>query len=162
LKRVLSLLLVMLIVLGCIGVIACSGEETDTSTSQDSEEDNEVAKPPEEEATTLHGEDGVTWEDMPVYSGADQIAKGAWSIPPAEGDWSKVEWHYYETNDTPGNVVQFYKSQMPDNGWQENMWMDAGGMSWSFYQKNNEQDGAMIWIATDDGTTIIALMRATQ
>ena len=160
-KRALSLVLVMLIVLGCVSLVACGGEENGVSTPQDSEAENGEAKS-EEEVSTLSSGDGLIWKDMPIYSGAKTIAKGAWAIPAAEEDWSKVEWRYYETNDTLSEVAKFYKSQMPDSGWQETMWMDAGEMSWAFYQKNNEQDGAMIWVNANNGNTVIALMRATQ
>ena len=171
-RKVMSLVLVLIMVLGCISLVACGGEEKGVTTPEDSEEETSEAEASEEEtseaeaseeeAGTPSGGDGLTWKDMPVYSGAGQIARGAWAIPPAEGDWSKVEWRYYEINDTPGKIAAFYKSQMPENGWQEMMWMDAGEMSWGFYQKNDEQDGAMVWVAVDDGNSVIALMRATQ
>jgi len=165
LKRVLSLILVMVLALGCIGFVACGSAEDkeEEETAAEAEEEEAVAEEEEEEeSSAVSNGDGISWNDMPIYSGAKQIVKGAWMIPPAEGDWSKVEWRYYESGDTADDITDFYRSKMPDIGWQETMWMDAGEMSWAFYQKNDEQDGAMIWITADNGDSVIALMRATQ
>jgi hypothetical protein len=146
-KKAISLLLVL--VLGCIGLVACGGGEGSSGG----------AAPPEEEGTPPSG-GGFTWNDMPVYPGANQVQKGSWSMPPAEGDYSKVEWRYYETGDSMSTVASYYRSQMPAKGWQEMGWMgmEAGG----YYSKNNEQDGAMIWVGSDEGETFLSLMRATQ
>ena len=161
-KKLLLLLLVVALVLGCNGLIACGSYEKEAAESRETEEETKETEE-EEEAGTVSAGDGLTWKDMPVYSGAREIAKGAWAIPPAdEEDWSEVEWRYYEVNDSSGDVTKFYKSEMPENGWDEIMWMDAGEMSWAFYQKNNEQDGAMIWVTADNGNAIIAMMRATE
>jgi len=162
LKKLLSLVLVIALVFGCNGLIACGSDEKEVAESQESEEETKETEE-EKEASTVSSGDGITWKDMPIYSGAKEIAKGAWAIPPAEEeDWSEVEWRYYESKDSSSDVTKFYKSEMPDNGWQEIMWMDAGEMSWAFYQKNDEQDGAMIWVTADNGNAIIALMRATE
>jgi len=161
LKKALSLVLVLLVVLGSTGLIACGGEEKKVADSQDTEETAQESEPEQETGTPSSG-DGVTWKDMPVYSGADQTAKGAWAVPPAEGDWSEVEWRYYKAKAAVSDVTRFYRSKMPENGWEEMMWMEAGEAGWAFYQKNDEQDGAMVWVAADNGNCIIALMRATE
>ena len=148
-KKAISLLLVLM--LGCVGLVACGGGEGSSGG----------AAPPEEEGTPPSG-GGFTWNDMPVYPGANQVQKGSWSIPPAEGDYSKVEWRYYETGDSMSTVASYYRSQMPAEGWQEMGWMEMEDVSWGYYSKNNEQDGAMIWVGSDEGETFISLMRATQ
>jgi len=95
LKKLLSLLLVSILVLAGISLFACGGEEEveETQTPPTSE----PARALEKEPVTAPSTGGLTWNDMPVYSGAKQVTKGSWSIPPAEGDYSKVEWRYYET-----------------------------------------------------------------
>ena len=124
------------------------------TTSQDSEE---------EEASTPSGGGGQTWEDIPVYPGANQVANIAGEIPPPAGDWSEMKWRYYETNDTVVQVADFYKSQMPNNGWEQSQWIDGGeSMSFGFYEKSNGQDGAMIWEIIDGSNTFFALMRGWQ
>ena len=56
----------------------------------------------------------------------------------------------------------FYRMEMPKNGWQEMMWMEAQDVTWAYYSKNDEQDGTMVWLSADERTTVFALMRATQ
>jgi len=85
-----------------------------------------------------------------------------WTIPSEEGEWTQLEWRYYETGASVSTVTDFYKSQMPGNGWEEPFWMESSELSWSYYSKNNEQDGAMVWIGSEEGETFIVLMRATE
>jgi len=111
---------------------------------------------------------GLNWDDMPVYAGAKQIQEETWAIPPTGGDWAKVEWRYYRMDDDVNDVrmvTMFYKMEMPKNGWEgweEIDQMQTQDMSWGYYTKNNEKDGATVWIGNDDGKTIFAIMRATK
>ena len=148
-KKVISLVLVVVMMLGCIGLVACGGGE-------------EVGQPPTEEEEAPPSGVGLTWADMPVYPGANQIEEMTWTIPPAEGDYSTLEWRYYETRASVSEVAAFYKSQMPGKGWQEAMWMAVEEMQWGYYSKNNEQDVAWVWIGSEEGKTVISLMRATE
>lgn len=158
-KKVISLVLVVVMMLGCVGLVACGGEEGVTTPPPE----EAAPPPPEEEAPPPPPPaGGLTWNDMPVYPGVNQVQKGAWSIPPEEGEWSRVEWRYYETGDSVSTVVAFYKSQMPGNGWEETFWMEMDEMRWGYYSKNNEQDAAMVWVGSDEGKTFVALMRATE
>jgi len=157
LKKVMSLLVALIIVLGCFSFVACGGGE-ENGTAKPSNGDKTT--PAKEEQAPSNG--GLTWTDMPIYSGAKQAQKGSWSIPVEEGEWSHVEWRYYETGDSADKVASFYKSQMPGKGWHEDMWMEAEGIAWAFYTKNNEADGAMFWVSSEEGETFFALMRATE
>lgn len=149
-KKVISLVLVVVMMLGCIGFVACGDGE-------------EVGPPPtEEEEAPPPSEDGLTWNDMPVYPGANRIQEMTWTIPSEEGEWTQLEWRYYETGASLSTIVSFYKSEMPGNGWQQPFWMESPEGSWSYYVKNNERDMAMVWIASEEGKTFIALMRATE
>ena len=51
---------------------------------------------------------------------------------------------------------------MPDNGWTENANLDTAGFVWLSYDKNNQNDAAIVWISTQDNATVIALMRASR
>lgn len=73
-----------------------------------------------------------------------------------------MEWRYYETGDSVSTVAAFYRTEMPKKGWQEVGWMETEEMSWLGYSKNNEKDGAIIWIDSEEGKTFIALMRGTD
>jgi hypothetical protein len=160
-KKVISLVLVLVIMLGCVGLTACGGEKGE-GVGTTPPTNGEPTAPAEKETPSSGG--GLTWNDMPVYPGANQITKGTWTIPPAEeGDYSKVEWRYYETGDSASDVAAFYKSQMPSKGWEEIGWMEMQDMSWGIYNKNNEEDAAMVWTGSgEEGKTVIALMRATK
>ena len=157
-KKAISLVLALVLILGLVGLVACggNGDEADNGTTATPTAGNETEAP--------SSNSGLTWNDMPIYSGADQVQKGNWAIPADEEGWSKVEWRYYETGDGTANVIAFYKSEMPDQGWEEIMWMEAEGIAYAYYSKNNEADGAMFWcgLDEDENKTVFALMRATQ
>jgi len=157
LKKIISLVLVVVMMLGCVGFIACGGGE---EVGQPPTEEEEA--PPTEEEEAPPSEDGLTWNDMPVYPGANRIQEMTWTIPSEEGEWTKLEWRYYETGASVSTVTDFYKSQMPGNGWQETFWMEMEEMQWGYYSKNNEQDVAWVWIGSEEGKTVISLMRATE
>lgn len=159
-KKLLSLVLIFALILGCVGLAACGNgaEEEEEATPPPAEEE---APPEEEEVEPPSGRE-LSWSDIPVYSGADQIQKGSWAMPPAQGEWTKVEWRYYETGDSVDQVASFYRDKMPDKGWDEMMWMEVEGMAWAYYAQNNEKDGAMFWVTSDEDKTVFALMRASQ
>ena len=141
-KKLMPLLLILFLMLGFSCLVACGGGSGIPSS---------VA--------------GLTWDDMPVYAGAKQIQEATWAIPPTEEDWSKVEWQYYRMDDDVNDVrmvTMFYKMEMPKNGWKEIDQMQTQDMSWGYYTKNNEKDGATVWIGNDDGKTVFAIMRATK
>jgi len=159
LKKVLSLVLVVVMMLGCIGFVACGGGEGETTPPPSN---GETAPPSNGETTPPPSGVGLTWADIPVYPGANQIQEMTWTIPSEEGEWTKMEWRYYETGASVSAVATFYKSQMPGKGWQETFWMEVEEMQWGWYSKNNEQDGAIVSINSEEGKTFIALMRATE
>ena len=145
-KKVMPLLLILFSMLGFSCLVACGGGSGIPSS---------VA--------------GLNWDDIPVYAGAKQIQEATWAIPPTEGDWSKVEWRYYRMDDDVNEmtenvrmVTMFYKMEMPKNGWKEIEQMQTQDMSWGYYAKNNEKDGATVWIGNDDGKAVFAIMRATK
>ena len=159
-NKLLSLLLVIILALSVVCFSACGNGDESKEIEEPSA--TEPAEAPEKEPAKESSTGGISWNDMPVYSGAKQVQKGSWSIPAAEGDYSKVEWRYYESGDNTETIADFYKTKMPDNGWEEMGWMEVPDMSWGLYSKNNEEDEAMVWVALDDGDTVIAMMRARQ
>ena len=98
-------------------------------------------------------------------AGAKQIQEASWAIPSTEGDWSEVGWRYYRMDDDVCDVrmvAMFYKMEMPKSGWNEADQVQTQDMSWGYYTKNNEKDGAIVWVGSDGGKTVFALMRATK
>jgi hypothetical protein len=164
-----SLIFVVFSILALVLVGACGGDNGDngdteetttaqTTTPQTSDE----PEPTEPSNGGNGGGGGLTWDDMPIYGGVDQIEEFSMTFSPDEGDYSEFEWRYYETGADIDDVIDFYKDEMPDNGWDEQMWMDAGEVAYGMYFKNNEKDAAMVWIAAEEGDTLIGLWRASE
>jgi hypothetical protein len=161
-KKVALIMSILIITLSCVGLVACGGG--DGNGNGNGAKPTATATPTTTPTSTSAPSGGLTWDDIPLYSGASQVQKGSWAIPAEQGEWSKVEWRYYETGDSTDDVASFYKSSMPGKGWDEMMWMEAEGIAWAYYTKNNEKDGAMFWCSLDEeeNKTLFALMRATQ
>jgi len=155
-KKTLLFVILAILLIGCTSLVACGGNNEDTATQEPAKTTSASTK------TTAASSGGLTWNDMPVYSGAKQVQKGSWSIPANEGDYSKVEWRYYEASGSAADVVSYYKSKMPGNGWTETAWMEMGTTAWGMYNKNSEKDAAMVWIMAEDGKTILSMMRAAK
>lgn len=172
----LALIFVIISVLSLLMVGACggNGDNEETSAAQTSNpttqpassEPEPTTSEPEptttEESNGGSGGGGFTWNDVPIYGGASQVQEFNISIPPEEGEYSRVEWRYYETGDDIDKVVDFYKDKMPDNGWDEMMWMDMMEIAYGMYMKNNEKDACMVWLSGMEGETQIALWRASE
>jgi hypothetical protein len=165
-----SLIFVVIAVLALVLVGACGGDGDDeTSAAQTSAQTSNPTTQPsssEPETTTTESSGGngggFTWDDVPIYGGADQIQEFNISIPPEEGEYSRVEWRYYETGDDIDDVVDFYRDKMPDKGWDEIAWMDMMEIAYGMYMKNDEADAAMVWLSSTNGDTQIALWRASE
>lgn len=164
-KKVVSVVLLVVMVLACVSVAACRpvvvvqppAEEPAPATPEPS-----PSQPSNGGVTPPSSSGGFTWNDVPAYPGAAQVAKGSWTEPPEEGEMSKVEWRHYQTGDGQDNVVSFYKSAMPGKGWQEMASMEMGELSWLMYTKNNEADLAWVYVGEGDGGTLIHLMRGSE
>jgi cytochrome c553 len=163
--------LITVVIVSCFGFIACGKKtptttqaETITTTQKPLTTTAETSAP----ATTTPVQTvlgGLTWNDMPVYPGAVAVSEMTMNFPAdEENDWTKSEHRVYETSDDVAAVSDFYEAQMPANGWEEMMTMNTGEASMYNYTKNNEQDGAYIWIVTDEdeGKTVIQMTRGTS
>jgi hypothetical protein len=155
-KKALLFVILAVLLIMCIGLVACGGNNEGTATQEPAKTTAASTK------TTVASSGGLTWNDMPVYSGAKETQKGSWSIPANEGDYSKVEWRYYEVSGSMADIVSYYKSKMPGNGWTETAWMEMGTTAWGMYNKNSEKDASMVWIMAEGGKTILSMMRATK
>ena len=163
-KRLSLLVLILVIALGCISLVGCgNGGDTPALSAPEQADTPEEPVVPEDAIPEISvPSDTSFWSDLPIYPGANEVQQMSWSIPPADGDYSRVEWHYYETGDQVTAVSAFYKGQMVSSGWQEMGWMEMPEMNWGMYTKNNEEDAAMVWIANEEGKTMFALMRALK
>jgi len=156
-KKMVSIILTMVLIAGTISLMACgSSEEVENDQAATEEEESSHE---ETEETSSQSE---WWSDVPVYAGAKEIQKGSWAIPADDGEFSKVTWKYYECSDSAAKVSAYYKDEMPEEDWNETFWMESQDTSWGYYYKNNQEDGAMVWVSTDGNKTIIAVMRGGQ
>jgi hypothetical protein len=173
LKKVVSLLITSILLVIGLSLVACGGNENGTATTTKPPSTTPVntnlttttATTPTNTtaAQTTVPSSGLSWDDIPIYGGAGQIKKGSWSIPPADdSEYSKFEWRYYEASAGVDTVSVYYRSQMPAKGWTEKGWTEIEGMRWGMYDRNNENDAAMIWVNNQDGKTVIAVWRATK
>ena len=161
-KRI-SPILVVIAVLALVLVGACGGDNGEEETTATTTAATSAATTTAQTTQPSNGGGGgLTWNDMPIYGGADQIEEFSMSFSPDEGDYSEWEWRYYETGADIDDVIDFYKDKMPDNGWDEQMWADMGEVAYGMYFKNNEKDAAMVWIATEGGDTLVGLWRASE
>ena len=161
-KRI-SPILVVIAVVALVLVGACGGENGEEETTAAATTTTAAATTTTQTTQPSNGGGGgLTWNDMPIYGGADQIEEFSMSFSPDDADYSEFEWRYYETGADVEDVIDFYKDEMPDNGWDETMWLDAGEIAYGLYMKNNEKDAAMVWISTDGADTLVGLWRATE
>ena len=161
-KRI-SPILVVIAVVALVLVGACGGENGEEETTAAATTTTAAATTTAQTTQPSNGGGGgLTWNDMPIYGGADQIEEFSMSFSPDDADYSEFEWRYYETGADVDDVIDFYKDKMPDNGWDETMWLDAGEVAYGLYMKNNEKDAAMVWIAAEGGDTLVGLWRATE
>jgi hypothetical protein len=148
-------------VLALVFAGACGGNGTATEDETTAGETTQLTET-EDETTPDNGDGNLTWNDMPIYSGAGQIQEFSMSFSPNTGEYAEYEWRYYECSADAADVIDFYRDAMGDNGWDETMWLDAGDAAYGMYTKNNEDDAALVWIADDGGTTLIGLWRAAK
>jgi hypothetical protein len=129
---------------------------SDDDTTPPSDDDT---TPPSDDDTTPPSGGVFTWDDIPIYPGAELVYELSDTV---EG-WSRTEWRCYSTGDSESMVIAFYQSQMPTMGWQEimQMKMKIEG-DYSYYDKNQAQDTATVSIQSDEGPTVIAIWRASR
>jgi len=151
-KKLISIMLALVLMLSCSALIACGGGDDNTpEQTKQNQQDNSTPKP---------ASGSFTWDDIPLYPGASDAEKFSMTIPGAEtGEYERIEWRYYTTNDSVDDVISFYADEMPDNGWAEMATMSMGETSWSFWSQNNEETGAFIGVMQDDGHTILWMWR---
>ena len=167
-KKISFLLIGLLLVtaLLCSGLSACGSDEgKETEAEKTTEEEKVIVEEEEEEEEKEEqSSDGdFTWNDMPVYPHADQITELSMMFPPTGAeDYTEMEQRYYETSKDLDDVVDWYKSEMPKEDWNEVGRFGSPEMTWVMYNKNNENDFAATMFAVDESGTVMVLMRASR
>lgn len=146
-----------------VGVWCGQGLEDGMSTEEPTEEPaeeptEEPAEEPAEEPTSPVGGGDVTWDDVPVYPGADRTMEFSGSMGGEEGDCDRLEWRYYEVSADPADVADYYLDEMPGHGWTKYGEMKMSGVgAWSMWTKGDGADAAYIY-AMGDGEEDTVLM----
>jgi hypothetical protein len=117
---------------------------------------------PTKTSTTSPGT-GDIWNDIPVYPNAKVAEDEGFSLAVGgDASYSQIEWHFYASTDAFSKVVDFYKKQIPVNGWTKMMWVDTGEMSYGSFQKNNETRMCLVYIIKSEGGAGINIQSAAK
>lgn len=138
---------------------------TEAAETQEPAETAEATKTAEAEQPSGGG-GGTDIGDIPVYPGAEKTGEfsGDYSLPLLGEnldveDYGNTEWAVYETNDSAGDVGDWYRGKMTDAGWNEENWFDTSmgdGAAWGSYTKNDGDNAAWVVISgTEDKTEIV-------
>jgi hypothetical protein len=171
-KKAISLLMLLLLPLGLV-VYGCGDSDKSTATTSagsgqsstmtTSTGGGQTTISHDSTTVTVGSSSDITWNDVPVYPGADSVHEASWSLPPTdEHEYAEAEWRYFEVGASTDDVGSFYESKMPDNGWEEVMNFDMAETKYFLYTKDNETQAAMVWVSTNDNKTVFALMRASK
>ena len=117
-------------------------------------DDEEGAPATASSGAPASGGEGLTWDDVPTYPGAD-TDESAWMTTSA-GESLQSETRIYVTSDSTDDVAAFYKAKIVANGWDQAMWTSSGDVENGIFTKGSEQNVAQIMIMDqgDQGTTI--------
>jgi hypothetical protein len=106
---------------------------------------------------------GDIWSNVPIYPGAQKADDTGFSITvPGDPSYSQIEWRFFASTDDYAKVVDYYKKQMPANGWNKMMWVESDEMSWGSFEKNNEARLVLIYIVNDEGGVGINIQSAAK
>ncbi len=166
-KRLLPILVAVSLVTGSLALSGCGGtaESAKPSASQPSGASASSQPPAGGQSGGSSGAGALLsdlWAGIPVYSGASQIQSTNWAAPPSDGDFVKIEWRYYDVNDSAAKIADYYKAQMPAKGWTQQAWTDTPNMSMGVYVKNDEKNTALIYVITEDGKTKLYIMSGAK
>ena len=153
-KKVILIMLLLVIILSCVGITACTcGKESEIiSALKDAQEQaqNQQQTPAKTTAqSTKPSGDAESFGDIPIYPGAKQLYKIK-GEEPMDGQAATVEHRLYGTSDSTDKVVAFYKKEMPANGWTETFWSESDLLNMGTFEKNGQQSVAVIAISSNE------------
>jgi hypothetical protein len=139
-----------------------STNPTATGGSRTSTAKTSTTSSPPKTTTTSSGT-GDIWKDIPVYPNAQRAEdEGFQMTGGADESYSQIEWHFFASSDEIAKVVNFYKKQMPANGWTKMMFFDGDEMSYGAFQKNNETRMCLVYMIQSEGGTAINIQSAAK
>jgi hypothetical protein len=142
------------------GNVACTtkGPEKEPAPA---ESPSTVSQSPQSQGGTP-SDSGSIWDNMPLSFRKSAVGTGSQSIPAQPSEWSNTEWRYYQSPDALPTLRNYFRSEMPRNGWDQEEWVDDGDSSLSLWTSNSGADRAMVWMEPEGQGTFIALARSTR
>jgi hypothetical protein len=185
-KRSWICLLMVLAVVAGGALVACGGGSNDkkaTPTTEAQEQQQEESTPSTKATTekkttptpkSNSGSSDSSLGDVPVYPGATKLTSGEWSgsegAMPAigsdvnAGDYNNVAYAMYETNDSPQDVLDWYKDKM--SGWKDEGSFSGGSEgemgAYAAWTKDDGKVAAWITVGESEGTTSLGIWTGTQ
>jgi len=156
-KRLLFLVFALVLVTACGAVVGCGGGGGGVAD----EIQNQQGQPQveEQQSTSTSDESSGGPGDIPVYPGADRIAK----VDTEDDSLSvtrTIEQLIYYTDDSAEEVAVFYRDKMKDNGWDETAWAEMQEGYIGSYEKG-QYTTATVSITPDvNGKTAITIIWA--
>jgi hypothetical protein len=147
LKKVLSLILALVMVLVCVSFTGCLKKGLTVGDNTINIPDSEGGGGITVQGSTGGGETPENFGDIPIYPGCKQLAKIT-GEEDMNGQPGILDHRIYSTSDSVDKVVSFYKTQMPANGWTEESWYEST-MNVGTYNKG-EQSYAVIAVTPAD------------
>jgi hypothetical protein len=166
-KKTISIVIALLVILSCVGTTACDSEKekgaTQTQTqSQQQKTTGAAPKTTQPQSAGSAGGSSAGWSDMPIYPGAQENMKvSSDKNETINNKPAVIESRMYTTSDKRDNVVAFFKDKMPANGWKETVWTETKvgdkGSSIGQYDKNGGDSISIVQISDTDKGTLIKL-----
>jgi predicted small lipoprotein YifL len=154
-NKVILMALALLLILSCVGLIACGSKGSGESTTAAAK--TTAGQTAVQTTVPSGGGGGGTWLDVPIYPGAKLLMDQTFNNP--NDRYSKESHRVYESTDSLDKVAAFYKSGMPANGWTETIWSQVQVLITAQYEKNNKKDFAAVTVGYSKDKTTISLTR---
>lgn len=158
--RVSRWLLVVLFVVFSAGLAwACGGEEEEEAGAPAAT--SPAGETPEAREDGDVDAGGEAFDDVRVPAGADETGSGEWSgtIPglvPGQGadpgDYTSIEFKEYEVDDSPSDIVEFFRKELKD--WDEGFVFSGG--------EEGDEGGVGIWTRDDDQVAVWILVSSSN
>ena len=149
-RRVSTLLMVLVLGLSCQTFIACSGGERDE---------------PETSAAVQSSSADLSWKDVPAYPGAERLQGDSEMAKAmiARSHTAHGDMRFWETDASSEAVISFYESELPQHDWEKIMGMkmgpDAHIMTWH-KKVGGEDKGITVNVSPsrDEGKVHVAII----
>ena len=176
-KRLMVLSILIIVILLSFNSIGCQQKtESDTAPSPTTTP-TPVPTPtpttptPSSEPTPAPTETGSTCDQkllsynipLSFRKSGELITRAPYEPPNIEDASSEPQlWCFYHTPEALPTMRNYFKREMPKNGWGDGEWFDEVESSLSYWTSNDGADGAVVWMIPEEPGTFLALARSTN